>query len=116
MPSRAAASFCLKRVRSSASRHNHSSNASTRSSSGRRGSSGNGNTATLSGATWTTGYSGQALAGNGSSSYVSANLGTTTRSDGTKQVTYKGHPLYFFEDDKKTGDTNGQGDIYLFQN
>ncbi len=40
-------------------------------------SSGNGNTATLSGATWTTGYSGDAVAGNGSSSYVSANLGST---------------------------------------
>ena len=40
-------------------------------------SSGNGHTATLSGATWTTGYSGGAVAGNGSSSYVSASLGTT---------------------------------------
>jgi len=39
-------------------------------------SSGNSNPATLSGATWTTGYSGEAVAGNGSSSYVSANLGT----------------------------------------
>jgi hypothetical protein len=40
-------------------------------------SSGTGNTATLSGATWTkTGYSGDAVAGDGSSSYVSANLGT----------------------------------------
>jgi hypothetical protein len=38
--------------------------------------SGTGNTATLSGATWTPGYSGNAVAGNGSSSYVSANLGT----------------------------------------
>ena len=42
-------------------------------------SSGNGNSATLSGATWTTtGYSGDAVAGNGSSSYVSANLGVST--------------------------------------
>jgi hypothetical protein len=39
-------------------------------------SSGNGNTATLSGATWTTGYSGDAVAGDGSSTYVSANLGS----------------------------------------
>jgi predicted lipoprotein with Yx(FWY)xxD motif len=40
---------------------------------------------------------------------LSADLGTTTRSDGTKQVTYKGHPLYFFEGDKAAGQTNGQG-------
>ena len=39
-------------------------------------SSGTGNSATLSGATWTTGYSGNAVAGNGSSSSVSANLGS----------------------------------------
>ena len=39
-------------------------------------SSGNGNTATLSGATWTPGYSGNAVVGNGSSSSVSANLGS----------------------------------------
>ena len=38
--------------------------------------SGTGNTATLSGATWTAGYSGEAVVGNGSSSYVSANLGS----------------------------------------
>ena len=36
-------------------------------------------------------------------------LGTTTRSDGTKQVTYNGHPLYLFIKDKKPGQTNGQG-------
>ncbi|MGW2056847.1 COG4315 family predicted lipoprotein [Streptomyces sp. NPDC001840] len=38
-------------------------------------------------------------------------LATTTRSDGARQVTYNGHPLYTFEDDHKPGDTNGQGDI-----
>jgi predicted lipoprotein with Yx(FWY)xxD motif len=36
-------------------------------------------------------------------------VGTTTRSDGTKQVTYNGHPLYTYVGDQKAGDTNGQG-------
>jgi predicted lipoprotein with Yx(FWY)xxD motif len=40
---------------------------------------------------------------------LSADLGTTKRSDGTEQVTYKGHPLYFFEQDKDSGDSYGQG-------
>jgi predicted lipoprotein with Yx(FWY)xxD motif len=36
-------------------------------------------------------------------------LGTTTRSDGTTQVTYAGHPLYHFNGDSAAGDTNGEG-------
>jgi predicted lipoprotein with Yx(FWY)xxD motif len=36
-------------------------------------------------------------------------LGTTKRSDGTSQVTYKGHPLYYFVQDKSAGQTKGQG-------
>jgi predicted lipoprotein with Yx(FWY)xxD motif len=36
-------------------------------------------------------------------------LGTSRRSDGKTQVTYKGHPLYYFVMDKKAGDTKGQG-------
>jgi len=40
---------------------------------------------------------------------VSADLGTTMRSDGTEQVTYKGHPLYFYDDDKDSGDAYGEG-------
>ena len=36
-------------------------------------------------------------------------LGTTKRADGKTQVTYKGHPVYYFVQDKKAGDTNGQG-------
>jgi predicted lipoprotein with Yx(FWY)xxD motif len=40
---------------------------------------------------------------------VSADLGTITREDGSKQVTYKGHPLYFFVKDGDSGDAYGQG-------
>ena len=35
-------------------------------------------------------------------------LGTTTRSDGNPEVTYNGHPLYYYAGDQKAGDTNGQ--------
>jgi predicted lipoprotein with Yx(FWY)xxD motif len=38
-----------------------------------------------------------------------ADLGTITRSDGTTQVTYKGHPLYFFARDKDSEDAYGEG-------
>jgi predicted lipoprotein with Yx(FWY)xxD motif len=36
-------------------------------------------------------------------------LGTTTRTDGKVEVTYAGHPLYYFVQDKVAGDTTGQG-------
>lgn len=40
---------------------------------------------------------------------VTADLGTTTRTDGSKQVTYGGHPLYYFAGDTAAGQTKGQG-------
>lgn len=43
------------------------------------------------------------------SSVTSADLGTITRSDGTKQVTYAGHPLYYYVSDASAGSTTGQG-------
>jgi predicted lipoprotein with Yx(FWY)xxD motif len=36
-------------------------------------------------------------------------LGTAKRTDGTLQVTYAGHPLYFFGQDAKAGQIAGQG-------
>jgi predicted lipoprotein with Yx(FWY)xxD motif len=36
-------------------------------------------------------------------------LSTTKRKDGTRQVVYAGHPLYFFGGDARAGQTKGEG-------
>ena len=50
--------------------------------------------------------SGPPQAGTGATASL---LGTTTRNDGKTEVTYAGHPLYYFVQDKAMGDTTGQG-------
>lgn len=48
---------------------------------------------------------GSATAGPG----VTGKLGTITRSDGTTQATYNGHPLYTYTADTSAGQANGNG-------
>lgn len=48
---------------------------------------------------------GSVAAANGA---VASKLGTTHRADGSTQVTYAGHPLYYFAKDVHAGDANGQ--------
>jgi len=53
---------------------------------------------------------GEPTVGNGA---MASKLGTTERKDGTTQVTYAGHPLYTFVEDKKPGEANGN-DVSAF--
>lgn len=41
-----------------------------------------------------------------------SDFGTVTRADGTTQISFHGHPLYYYGGDQAPGDTKGQG---LFQ-
>jgi predicted lipoprotein with Yx(FWY)xxD motif len=49
---------------------------------------------------------GTPLAGSG---VMQSLLSTSQRSDGTTQVNYNGHPLYYYVADHNAGDTKGEG-------
>lgn len=57
---------------------------------------------------------GEAVAGTG----LSGELSIITRADGGQQVAYNGQPLYFWKNDRRIGDTTGQGvkDVWFVVN
>ena len=57
-------------------------------------------------ATWPVFYKADIKTGSGLSA---SDFGSIDRTDGTKQSTYKGWPLYYFINDKAAGDVKGEG-------
>jgi predicted lipoprotein with Yx(FWY)xxD motif len=45
----------------------------------------------------------------GGGGVLAAKIGTISNTAGKQQVTYSGHPLYYYVGDQKPGDTKGQG-------
>lgn len=68
----------------------------------------NGNSACTGGCltTWPVFYTSSVIAGTG---LDVKDFGSITRSDGSKQTTYKSWPLYYFQNDSKAGDVKGEG-------
>ncbi len=54
--------------------------------------------------TWTPYYVETPVIGTG---LLATDFATTTRTDGSKQTTYKGWPIYYYSGDKNAGDVNG---------
>jgi predicted lipoprotein with Yx(FWY)xxD motif len=52
---------------------------------------------------------GHSTAPSGDTSVKSSMTGSTTRSDGSKQASYNGKPLYYYKGDSSMGDAKGQG-------
>jgi len=52
---------------------------------------------------------GRAIIGSEYSGVIAAMVGTTTRADGTTQLTYNGRPLFRFRGDRGITDTSGHG-------
>jgi predicted lipoprotein with Yx(FWY)xxD motif len=66
-------------------------------------------TSTVSGATLANWPIFNAASFNVPSALNASDFGTITRSDGQKQSTYKGFPLYYYVNDKTSGDALGNG-------